>query len=91
MCSSGTKCRYCYRGSYEASCVSGVCALKFIFFKFDKHDRIVFFSIEEKKNSLCPPKDLLLGSLATSEYPHGVTISAVKQKRREMIKMAVIR
>lgn len=35
-----------------------------------------------KKNSLCPPKDLLLGgSLAASEYPQDVTVSAVKTKK----------
>ena len=34
------------------------------------------------KNSLFPPKDLLVGgSLAASEYPQGVTISAMKKKK----------
>ena len=44
----------------------------------------------KKKNSLCPPKDLLVGgSLAASEYPQCVTFSAVPKKRKKKIKKAV--
>ena len=43
-------------------------------------------AFEEEKNSLCPPKDLLLGSLATSEYPHDFTASDMKKKNRNKLK-----
>ena len=39
--------------------------------------------LSKKKNSLFPPKNLLLtGSLAASEYPQGVTVSAVRTKKK---------
>lgn len=39
--------------------------------------------LSKKKNSLFPPKDLLVGgSLAASEYPQCVTFSAVPEKKK---------
>jgi hypothetical protein len=62
-----------------------VCALFEIIY-INKFDNGGFLS---KKNSLFPPKDLLVGgSLAASEYPQDVTVSAAKTKKKD-IKMAV--
>jgi hypothetical protein len=61
---------------------------EFMHLKLYNINRKRIFRRKEEKNSLFPPKDLLLGeSLAASEYPQGVTISAARTKRQ--IKMAV--